>query len=191
VIIVPSYYCKIKPEGVNAHFKAISEKIDIPIMIYNNPVRSLIDVKPKQIVELVEAGYVSYVKESSGDVRRCTKIMGLSDKVGVFVGIDSISVEALTMGAAGWVSSSSNVIPKECSNIHDFIANGNLEEAKKIFYRIYPFLEIVESGLLIGVCKGGLKLKNRDVGKPRMPILPLTKDQMKSLESTMKNAGLV
>jgi 4-hydroxy-tetrahydrodipicolinate synthase len=191
VVIVPSFYSKIREEGVYAHFKAISEKINIPIMIYNNPARSLIDVKPELISKLFEEGYVSYVKESSADVRRCSKLLKLSDKLGIFVGIDSVAVEALSMGASGWVSSSSNVIPRECSDIYDAVTTGDIEKAKKIFYRIYSFLEIVESGLLIGVCKGGLKLKNRDVGIPRMPILPLNASQTKSLKTTMENARII
>ena len=191
VVIVPSYYSKVREEGLYEHFKAISENINIPIMFYNNPARSMIDAQPELIAKLGELGYISYVKESSGDIRRCTKIMKLTDKVKVFVGIDTIALQVLFMGANGWVASSSNVVPRECANIYDTIVAGDLEKAKKLFLNIYPFFEFIESGLLIGVCKGGLKLRGRDVGLPRKPILPLTSEQMQSLESMMRKLEIL
>jgi len=191
VVIVPSYYSKITEEGVYEHFKAVYEKINIPIMLYNNPARSMIDVQPELIAKLGEEGYISYVKESSGDIRRCMKIIKLTDKVKVFVGIDTIALPALLMGAEGWVCSSSNVIPRECADIYDATIVSNESKAKELFYKLYPFFEFIESGLLIGVCKAGLKLKGRDVGIPRKPILPLNDKQLHSLKSIMQNLGLI
>lgn len=186
VIIIPPYYCKVTEEGLYQHFKAISEKIDIPIMLYNNPARSMIDVQPELIARLGDAGYISYVKESTGDIRRCTKILKLTDKVGLFQGIDTIAIESLIMGATGWISSSSNVIPRECVDIYNATVAGNLDMAKELFSKVYPLFERIESGLLIGACKGGLRLRGREVGLPRMPILRLTNEETNSLKAIIE-----
>jgi 4-hydroxy-tetrahydrodipicolinate synthase len=187
VVIIPPYFSKIDENDMYAHYKSVSEIISIPIMLYNNPGRAMIDVKPEIIARLGDEGYIDYVKESSGDVRRCSKIIKLTDNVDVFIGTDTIVSEALFMGATGWVCSSSNLIPKECAQIMDAAMDEDWSKVKSIFYKVYPLLEFIESGLLLPACKQGIKMRGRDVGLPRKPILPLEKQEGEKLKELLNN----
>jgi 4-hydroxy-tetrahydrodipicolinate synthase len=189
LVIIPSWFSKVDEDDVYDHYKSVSQKVSIPIMLYNNPSRASIDVSPEIIAKLGEEGDISYVKESSGDIRRCSKILHLTDKVKVFIGTDTLVSEALFMGATGWVCSSSNLVPKECAEIVDAALIEDWSTVKSKFYEIYSLFEFIESGNLLPACKQGLKIRGRDVGYPRKPILPLTVDETEELKKLLKNLG--
>jgi 4-hydroxy-tetrahydrodipicolinate synthase len=191
VIIVPPFYSKVNEEEVFGHFRHISESIDIPIVLYNNPARSMIDVQPQLVARLVESGCISYVKESSGDVRRIIEIVKLTNgRAKVFIGIDTLALPALAVGATGWVSPASNVIPRECSNLYRLVVEGKIEEATRLFLRLYPFLEVAGSSRLVAYLKGALQVLGRNVGPPRLPLTSLTANEMRNLEILIGTADL-
>jgi 4-hydroxy-tetrahydrodipicolinate synthase len=145
LVIIPSWFSKVDENDVYDHYKSVSQKVSIPIMLYNNPSRASIDVSPELIAKLGNEGHISYVKESSGDIRRCSKILHLTDKVKVFIGTDTVVSEALFMGATGWVCSSSNLIPKECAEIFDAAMAEEWSVVKKKFYKVYSLFQFIES----------------------------------------------
>ena len=119
MIISPFYSTPTEDEIIN-HFKMISREIDIPIMVYNNPATSNIDILPETFAELSKIKNVKYCKESTMDVTRVKDIVRLTKgKIKVFGGI--MGYESYLNGADGWVSVPSNILPSECTKIYENI----------------------------------------------------------------------
>jgi len=174
VMIIPPFYSTPTPEELINHFKMISKEIDIPIMVYNNPATSNIDITPDIFAELSKIKNVKYCKESTMDVTRVKEIDKQSKgKIKVFGGI--MGYESYLNGAIGWVSVPSNIVPQECTNIYENIKiKKNFENAKKIYDKITPVIKLVGKHYYVAATKYMLNLMGFDVGKPLLPRLDLS-----------------
>ena len=177
VMIIPPFYSTPTPEELINHFKMISKEIDIPMMIYNNPATSNIDITPDIFAELSKIKKVKYCKESTMDVTRVKEIDKQSKgKIKVFGGI--MGYESYLNGAIGWVSVPSNSVPQECTNIYENIKiKKNFENAKKIYDKITPIIKLVGKHFYVAATKYMLNLMGFDVGKPLLPRLDLSESK--------------
>ncbi|MGD0478261.1 MAG: 4-hydroxy-tetrahydrodipicolinate synthase [Nitrososphaerales archaeon] len=191
VVIVPPTYTRITLREVVEHYKTVSQNIGIPIMVYNNPARSMIDLTPDALAKLSEIKNIRLVKESSGDLRRIDQIINkTAGKLTVMMGTDSIAFEGMLAGAKGWVASSANVIPKECAAITGAALAGDYAKAKDLFYRALPFFNAIETQVDVTV-KEALLLLGHRVGHPRKPSLPMEADQVNELRKRLLSLGTV
>ena len=102
-----------------AHFRAVNDAIGIPIILYNYPGRTGVDMPPEFIERLAELKHVRYVKESTGDITRITEMLRrCGDRLAVFCGCDTIALESMLLGTPGWVSGTANVLPREHVEIY-------------------------------------------------------------------------
>ena len=177
VLTLPGYYNHPDPREIYEHYKTLSMNIDIPIMVYNNPSPSGVDIKPDLVAKLAEFDNVSYVKESSGDMTRVAAIQRLcGDKLTIFCGCDALTLEMFLMGTAGWVSPPANIIPRQCAELFELAyIKKDIEKAKKLYFKLLPLFTLFEStGQYIQLTKAGLSLLGKPCGKPRLPLLPPT-----------------
>lgn len=115
VMIVPPYYCQPDPREVYEHYRAVAESITIPIMLYNNPATSGVDITPNLFARLADIDNASYVKEASGDIKRIGAIRRrCGDKLALFVGSDHVMFESFLMGATGWVAGCPRTLSPSC-----------------------------------------------------------------------------
>ena len=186
VMIIPPFYSTPTPEELINHFKMISKEIDIPIMVYNNPATSNIDITPDIFAELSKIKNVKYCKESTMDVTRVKEIDKQSKgKIKVFGGI--MGYESYLNGAIGWVSVPSNIIPQECTNIYENIKiKKNFENAKKIYDKITPVIKLVGKHFYVAATKYMLNLMGFDVGKPLLPRLDLSESKKRESRKVFK-----
>lgn len=186
VMIIPPFYSTPTPEEIINHFKMISKEIDIPIMVYNNPATSNIDITPEIFAELSKIKNVEYCKESTMDVTRVKEIDKQSKgKIKVFGGI--MGYESYLNGAIGWVSVPSNIVPKECTNIYENIKiQKNFEKAKKIYDKITPVIKLVGKHFYVAATKYMLNLMGLDVGKPLLPRLDLSESKKSECRKVFK-----
>ena len=186
VMIIPPFYSTPTPEELINHFKMISKEIDIPIMVYNNPATSNIDITPEIFAELSKIKNVEYCKESTMDVTRVKEIDKQSKgKIKVFGGI--MGYESYLNGAIGWVSVPSNIIPQECTNIYENIKiKKNFENAKKIYDKITPVIKLVGKHFYVAATKYMLNLMGLDVGKPLLPRLDLSESKKSECRKVFK-----
>ncbi len=185
IMVVPSYYCHPNPREIYGYYKALSENINIPIVLYNNPGTSGVDMQPDLIAKLAQLDNVLYIKESSGDMTRVAAIQRLcGDKLTVFCGCDTLALEMFLMGAAGWVAPPANIIPRQCAELFELAyIEKNIEKAKKLYFKLLPLFTLFEStGQYIQLTKAGLDILGRPYGKPRLPLLPPTDDLTKELK---------
>lgn len=188
VMVVPSYYCHPDEREMYGHYKALAESISIPIMLYNNPGTSGVDMQPDLIARLAEFDNISYVKESSGDMTRVAAIQRLcGDKMTVFCGCDNLALEMFLMGAGGWVVAPANMIPKQCVELFELAAvKKDFAKAKELYFKLLPLFNLLEgTGQYVQLTKAGLDILGRPYGKPRPPLLPPTDDLIKELKKIL------
>ena len=193
-MIIPPFYTKPSDDEIYAHYKSISEAVDIPIMLYNNPWTSKVDMQPNLIAKLAELNNVRYVKESSGDVTRIWKIINLTGgKMTVFCGADNLALESFLMGAKGWICVAANIFPKHMSRLFELACKENkIEEAKTLYMKLLPLLNFLEeTGKFIQLAKAGLEILGRKAGPPRKPLLPASEEEKEELKRIMEKISCI
>jgi 4-hydroxy-tetrahydrodipicolinate synthase len=160
-MIIPPFYTKPKENELYEHYKSIAEAVDLPIMLYNNPWTSKVDMQPSFIAKLAEIDNVSYVKESSSDATRIWRIINLTKgKMTVFCGADNLALESFLMGAKGWVCVAANMFPRHTSRLYELACKENkIEEARKLYMELLPLLNFLEeTGKFCQLSKCGLEI---------------------------------
>lgn len=194
VLVVPPYYCTPCEEELTEHYRAVAESISIPIMVYNNPRRTGVDLSPEWLAKTAKAiKNIRYVKDSSGDGKRIHKIIRLSgNDLAAFIGNDDLVLEALMAGAKGWVATSSNIVPELALSLVQACDRGDLGKARELYYSLLPLFEFIQRiGKFVSVCKAGLDMRGHKGGTLRKPRLPLTKNEEDELRSLLKKLGVL
>ncbi len=181
LVISPWYQVHTERE-IYAHFKALRDAVSIPIMIYNNPPVTGIQLGVDLLARMANDGIIQYLKDADSDPFAISRLkMRVGDKLHLFYGHDNNAIGAFAFGATGWVSGSANFDPKRWSQfLHACIDNGDYATGHRIWYEMLPFVELVTVGQnherpdWIAVIKRGLELRGRRVGTVRRPMLPLT-----------------
>ncbi|MFF2659885.1 dihydrodipicolinate synthase family protein [Kitasatospora sp. NPDC058032] len=175
VMVLPQSYWKLDEREVVRHFTEVADAVSVPVMIYNNPATSGIDLSPELMVSLVDrVENITMVKESSGDVQRMHRLSQLTDGALPFYnGSNPLALEAFAAGAAGWCTAAPCLIPGPVLELHRAVRAGDLDTAREVFYRQLPVLEFILRGGLPTTVKAGLALLGLDAGAPRRPLLPL------------------
>jgi len=184
VMVLPLSYWKLSENEIFDHYSRISDSISIPIMAYNNPATAGVDMMPKLLVKMFnEIKNVCMVKESSGDIQRMHEIYKLSNgNLPFFNGCNPIALEAFAAGAAGWCTAAPNLIPDETLQLWNAVQKGDLNEARKVFYKQLPILEFILKGGLPSTIKAALKIQGFEVGDPRLPLMPLANEGQQELK---------
>ena len=146
LMILPPYYYTPTQEEIFNYYKAICEKVSLPIMLYNNPFTSNVDISASLVAQLTASfEQIRYIKEASMDAARVFDIISATDGVmNVFAG--ERIVESYLMGAVGYVNPYGNYIPRASSRICQLIVDGNIDAAKKIQHLIDEMQEVIEEG---------------------------------------------
>ena len=183
LMVIPVSYWKLTDAEIVEHFAAIASATALPIMAYNNPATSGVDMSPALLVRLVrEFPTVRLVKESSGDINRMHAIRELSNgTIPFYNGANHLALEALAAGASGWCTAAPNLLGGEPGRLVDLMAAGDLEEARTLFYAMLPLLRFIVQGGLPTTVKAGLRLKGLEAGDPRKPLLPLSGEPLDQL----------
>jgi 4-hydroxy-tetrahydrodipicolinate synthase len=171
----PTTYAADERE-LDAHFAAVTAATDLPVMLYNNPEASRLDLAPEAIVELAERHErIVAVKECSGDARRIARLVELAgDRLDVLVGGDDWALEGYAAGAVGWVSGVANVAARECLELEAAMAERDLDRARELHLRLLPLGRLDMTPKLVQYFKAALDLTGRFGGPTRPPRLPLT-----------------
>jgi 4-hydroxy-tetrahydrodipicolinate synthase len=173
-----------------SHYAAVAEAAQLPVMAYNNPEASGIDLTPDVIAEIATAvPAVVAVKECSGDVRRIAQLLG-STELEILVGGDDYALEGFAAGAHGWVSGVANVAPAECVQLMELVDQGRLPEARELNQRLLPLARLDMTPWLVQYFKGAMDAIGLAGGPSRAPRGPLTADQQAILAQALDALGL-
>lgn len=166
-LIINSYYCKPKEEEIYFHFKEISNAVNIPIMLYNNPFTSGVDMSTELMLRIgKECENVTHIKESSGDIRKARDLVRQGEGAfQVFCGSEDLVMESYLVGATGWVSVAGNIVPGLVTKMYEHFQNGELEKAWEINDAILPLCEFLEgSGKYVQIVKRSMELHGQAGG---------------------------
>ncbi|MGI9205112.1 MAG: dihydrodipicolinate synthase family protein [Woeseiaceae bacterium] len=190
VLIIPPFYSTPTDDELYQHYRTIGEAISIPIMLYNNPATSNVDMLPPLIARLSEIDNVSYIKESTMDATRVRDIIRLSDnRIAVFGGI--MGYESFLNGAVGWTAVGCNLMPRAFSDMYRHcVEKVDLEAAIDLYRRILPVIELVGQHRYVSATKQALELMGLPVGPPRPPRLPASGEEFAWVERTIRDLGL-
>jgi 1-pyrroline-4-hydroxy-2-carboxylate deaminase len=143
LMVLPPYVHKGPWPEMRAHFSAVISATDLSCMLYNNPIAYGTDVTPDQIEELTAHANLHAVKESSGNLRRVTQVIAqLGDRLAVFAGLDDMIVEAMFMGANGWIAGLVNAFPAESVELVRLAGAGKIKEARALYKWFLPLLRL-------------------------------------------------
>jgi 4-hydroxy-tetrahydrodipicolinate synthase len=192
LVIPPWYYTPDADELVH-HYTRIGEASTIPVMIYNNPFTSKVDIAPETLARLADVPHIDSVKESSGNIRRIAEIRTLTnDRLSVFCGWEDMAYESFVMGAVGWVCVIGNVIPKMAVQLFDLIhEERNLEDAWPLYVQMLPLLRYLEyEGKTQKALKYMLDRMGLHGGSSSSPKLPLSSEDRSKIDRIMADLGI-
>jgi len=183
VMLITPYYNKPGPEGQYRHFRAVAEAVGIPVILYNVPGRTGVNVLPETVWRLAEVKNIEAIKEASGSLDQVSAILSRC-RIAVLCGDDSLTLPMLALGAKGVISVAGNVAPRLTKEMLDKFASGDVEGARRVHYKLLPlfkalFVETNPSPVkkaceLLGVCSGELRL-------PMVPVKRETEDLLKDV----------
>ena len=194
IIVNPQSYWTPTQDELFEHYRAIANAVSIPVMVYNNPGTTKVDMSPAFIAKLAnEFDHFIAVKESTGDIRRVQDILRLTDgKMKVSIGHQSLGLSAFAMGASGWTTGVANTIPEFCVEIFDLaVRRQDIAGAREVFMRILPLCDFYAEKSLVRAVKAAAEILGKPLGPPRLPLKPLDEADKKVLRSLLDTLGLV
>lgn len=187
VMIVSPYYSKPGQRGLYEHFKAVAESTKLPVMIYNIPGRSVVNMTADTIVELSEIENIVSVKEASGDLDQISEIISRTDdSFTVYSGDDGLTLPIVSVGGNGVISVASHILGNEMQDMLNAYHSGDVKEAAAIHRKILPVMNELFKAPSPSPVKTALQLNGMDVGSVRLPMLPLTAEERSSLAEALK-----
>jgi len=187
ILLVAPYYNKPNQEGLYQHFKAIAESTSLPVMIYNIPGRSSVNIEPETIIRLSEVSNIKAVKEASGNLVQMTQIIANTpDDFVLYCGDDSLALPTLSIGGVGVVSVAAHIIGNEMQQMIQAFFSGNVTEAAKWHQKLLPIMKGLFAAPSPAPVKTALQLKGLNVGSVRLPLVPLTEKERNELAELLK-----
>src|SRR4030042_3851541 len=192
LIVVP-YYNKPTQKGLYLHFKKIAEEIDIPIIIYNVPSRTGVNMLPETLAELAELKNIVAVKEASGNLDQMTEMVELcGDKITLLSGDDKLLLPVLSIGGKGVISVVANIIPRDVSAMVREFEKGNYQKAKEIFLsKVYPLSNAMFYETNPIPVKTSVRLMGLPSGNLRLPMSPMSENNLLKLKADLIKFGLL
>ncbi len=187
VMVIPVSYWALGEREIVQHYTSVSDAISIPIMAYNNPATSGIDMSPTLLVQMFESiANVKMVKESTGDIQRMLDLKQLSSgELPFYNGSNPLVLEALLAGASGWCTAAPCLRPAPVIALYEAVAAGDTARATEIYKELLPLLSFIVSKGLPTAVKSGLDILGEPAGVPRLPLLPLDAEDRTQLESIL------
>jgi 4-hydroxy-tetrahydrodipicolinate synthase len=188
-LVVTPFYFKLSNKEMHEHFCAVSEAVDIPIIIYNVPKFSGVSLDPVQVQNLVaENEGIIGVKDSGGNLGAITETVRLvGDRISVLAGTADVALSTLMIGGTGAVLAVGNAFPALCNRLYEAFKNKRYEETAKLQSHLSFANEVlVKKFNQISAIKEAMRLQGLEAGYPRRPALPLDNEARKTLEKLLK-----
>ncbi|MBI0580866.1 4-hydroxy-tetrahydrodipicolinate synthase [Neobacillus cucumis] len=187
IMLVAPYYNKPSQEGLYQHFKAIAESTALPIMLYNIPGRSVVNMSVETIVRLSQIPNIVAIKEASGNLDAMAEVISQTPSdFTLYSGDDGLTIPVLAIGGAGIVSVASHIIGNEMQEMVNLFKSGNVQEAAAAHRRLLPIMKALFAAPNPTPVKAALNLKGVNVGGVRLPMVPLTDEETNTLQNILQ-----
>lgn len=193
LLLITPYYNKTTQKGIIEHFKAINDNVNIPMILYNVPGRTGLNLLPKTLVKICElCSNIVAIKEASGDLSQIIKIKALlKDRIDIYSGNDDQIIPILSVGGIGVISVLANIMPKEVHNMCKFYLNGQIKKALEIQLDTLSLTNslFIETNPI--PIKTAMNLMGIDVGELRLPLCNMDENNLKLLKKELLNHNLI
>lgn len=192
LLLVTPYYNKCSQQGLIKHFTAIADAVNIPIVVYNVPSRTGVNIAVDTYAELAKHKNIAATKEASGDLSAIAKIRSIcGDNLAVYSGNDDQIVPILSLGGSGVISVLSNIMPQETHDICQLYFDGKVQESSALQLKLLDLINL----LFVDVNPIPVKMAMREmgfkVGELRMPLCDMEEAKLAKLKAAMKKHGLL
>lgn len=193
LVMTPSFYGgEMGPSAMRRHYEAVAEASPIPVMVYNVPKFTNLNIAPATVAQLAAHPNIVGIKDSAGNIGQIIDLLRLCPRdFQVLVGNGPAFLSGMAVGAVGGVLAVANVAPREYVAIWELVRAGRLEEAKAIHFRLMPIGHAVTSGYGVPGLKAALDLLGYRGGAPRPPLLPADAATRQALQRILQEAGLL
>ncbi|MGO0061491.1 4-hydroxy-tetrahydrodipicolinate synthase [Brevibacillus fluminis] len=190
IMLVAPYYNKPSQEGMYQHFKAVAESTSLPVMLYNIPGRSVVNMSVETIVRLSRIPNIVAIKEANGNLDAMAEVISQTPSdFTLYSGDDSLTLPVLSIGGAGVVSVASHIIGNEMQEMINLFKNGKMQEAAAAHRKLLPIMKALFAAPSPSPVKAALNLKGINVGGVRLPMVPLTVEETNALQSVLQQLG--
>jgi len=194
-LLVAPYYNRPSQEGLLAHFSYLAEHVDLPIVLYNVPARTVTDIKPETVIELARRfpGKIIGIKDASGDLSRVTDHrMGIGADFCQLSGDDELALPFNAAGGVGCISVTANVAPRLCADFQAACAANDLQKARELNDRLYPLHYAMFEDASPGPVKYALSRVFADINEDlRLPLVRCNDAARKAVDAALVHAGVL
>lgn len=186
LLVITPYYNKTTQKGIVEHFKVIDSNVNIPIIVYNVPGRTGLNLSPKTLLKLAEFKNIVAIKEASGNLSQVAEMKALcGDKIDIYSGNDDQIIPVLSLGGAGVISVAANIFPEDIHNMCQFYFDKKLDEALDIQLKMLPFINslFIETNPI--PVKTAMNILGMNVGHLRLPLCEMEDSNLNILKSDL------
>ncbi|MEU6064006.1 dihydrodipicolinate synthase family protein [Streptomyces sp. NPDC047082] len=176
VMLLPPNAYRADERSVLAHYAEVA-RAGLPVVAYNNPIDTKVDLVPELLARLHGEGHIHGVKEFSGDVRRAYRLAELAPELDLLIGADDVLLELAVAGARGWVSGYPNALPAACTELYRSAVSGDLAAALPLYRQLHPLLRWDSRVEFVQAIKLSMDIAGRHGGPVRPPRVPLLPEQ--------------
>jgi len=192
IMVLPLSYWKLTEKELLIHFSKIADAVSLPMVLYNNPATSGIDLQPDMLIRLLDIPNITMIKESSGDIKRMHRLVEKCGKdITFFNGNNPMALDAFSAGASGWCTVAPHIIPELTLQFYEAIESGELKKAKILFDKQLPFLQFIVKHGLPRAISAALEYMGTSVGPLRLPLQPLAPELKRELLNILIGLGKV
>ncbi len=189
---VTPYYNKPTQEGLYLHFKAIADAVALPQVLYNVPGRTSVNMLPETVARLAKFPEIVAIKEASGDIGQMAEIVRLAgEDITLISGDDNLTLPILSIGGKGVISVVANIVPRDTAHMLAAWEDGNLKEAKEMFFKLFPLCQAMFYETNPVPVKTSLALMGKIRDGLRLPLAPMAPANLEKLKKALQNYGIL
>ncbi|RDI27922.1 4-hydroxy-tetrahydrodipicolinate synthase [Lentzea flaviverrucosa] len=184
VLVVTPYYSRPPQEGLLAHFTAIADASELPVMLYDIPPRAVVPIEVDTLLRLAEHPRILAVKDAKGDLHAGSRVIASTD-LAYYSGDDPLNLPWLSVGAVGFVSVIGHLAADRLRDMADAYESGDVVRAKEIHESLLPLLRPFRRVPGVTYTKAALRLRGLDVGEPRLPLVPAAAEDIEAIAAEL------
>ncbi len=193
VLMISPYYNKPTQEGLYQHYKKVAEEVNIPIVVYNIPGRTAVNIEPSTFARLAEIDNIVGVKEASGSMKQITEIIRLcGDKLTVVSGEDYLTYPLMSVGGKGVICVVANIVPRDMADLCNLLLAGDFEKGRELYYRVLPLCHAMFYETNPAPVKAALEMMGKiSSDEVRLPLAPMADANREKLRKDLEAYGVI
>ncbi len=191
-LLITPYYNKPTQEGIYQHYKKIAETVDIPMILYTVPGRTMVNIEPQTMERLSKIQNIMGIKDASGSLDQVTREIQLcGNNFTVLSGDDSLNFPIISLGGKGAISVVSNITPKLLRESVWAALDGNLKKARELHYKLYPLFKVMFIETNPAPLKAAMEMMGLAAGEPRLPLVPVSNESREKIRKVLAEMGII